>query len=59
MAGEVNLRATLARPFLAITGSPQVAYLLVGLGVSFHFLFLTLGLPFNPDHSLTALPRTG
>jgi len=29
MAGEVNLRATLARPFLAITGSPQVAYLLI------------------------------
>src|SRR6266498_3900625 len=29
MAGEVNLRATLARPFLPITGSPQVAYLLI------------------------------
>ena len=29
MAGEVNLRATLARPFLATTGTPQVAYLLV------------------------------
>ena len=29
MAGEVNLRATLARPFLATTGTPQVAYLLI------------------------------
>ncbi len=29
MAGEVNLRATLARPYLPVTGSPQVAYLLV------------------------------
>ncbi|MBK9944987.1 MAG: VWA domain-containing protein [Kouleothrix sp.] len=29
MAGEVNLRATLARPFLSVTGTPQVAYLLV------------------------------
>lgn len=29
MAGEVNLRATLARPFLPITGAPQVAYLLI------------------------------
>lgn len=29
MAGEVHLRATLARPFLPITGTPQVAYLLI------------------------------
>ena len=29
MAGEVNLRATLARPYLATTGTPQVAYLLI------------------------------
>ena len=29
MAGEVNLRATLARPFLMATGTPQVAYLLI------------------------------
>jgi Ca-activated chloride channel family protein len=29
MAGEVNLRATLARPFLTATGTPQVAYLLI------------------------------
>jgi Ca-activated chloride channel family protein len=29
MAGEVNLRATLARPFLAATSTPQVAYLLL------------------------------
>ncbi|HEX9371227.1 MAG TPA: VWA domain-containing protein [Roseiflexaceae bacterium] len=29
MAGEVNLRATLARPFLPTTGTPQVAYLLI------------------------------
>jgi Ca-activated chloride channel family protein len=29
MAGEVNLRATLARPFLAVTNTPQVAYLLL------------------------------
>lgn len=29
MAGEVNLRATLARPFLAVTNAPQVAYLLL------------------------------
>ncbi len=31
MAGEVNLRANLARPFLAATSTPQVAYLLVEL----------------------------
>lgn len=31
MAGEVNLRATLARPFLAATNTPQVAYALVEL----------------------------
>jgi Ca-activated chloride channel family protein len=31
MAGEVNLRATLARPFLAATSTPQVAYLLLEL----------------------------
>ncbi len=29
MAGEVNLRATLARPYLPVTGTPQVAYLLI------------------------------
>jgi Ca-activated chloride channel homolog len=29
MAGEVNLRATLARPYLAATSTPQVAYLLL------------------------------
>ena len=29
MAGEVNLRATLARPFLPVAGTPQVAYLLL------------------------------
>ncbi|MCG8352325.1 MAG: VWA domain-containing protein [Chloroflexales bacterium] len=29
MTGEVNLRATLARPFLAATNTPQVAYLLL------------------------------
>jgi Ca-activated chloride channel family protein len=29
MAGEVNLRATLARPFLATVDTPQVAYLLL------------------------------
>lgn len=29
MAGEVNLRATLARPFLAATATPQVAYALI------------------------------
>lgn len=29
MAGEVNLRATLARPFMPIAGTPQVAYLLL------------------------------
>ncbi|MCU0494447.1 MAG: VWA domain-containing protein [Chloroflexaceae bacterium] len=29
MAGEVNLRATLARPFLAASTTPQVAYLLL------------------------------
>jgi len=31
MAGEVTLRTTLARPFLAATSTPQVAYLLVEL----------------------------
>lgn len=31
MAGEVTLRATLARPFLAATNTPQVAYLLLEL----------------------------
>lgn len=31
MAGEVTLRTTLARPFLAATTTPQVAYLLVEL----------------------------
>jgi Ca-activated chloride channel homolog len=29
MAGEVNLRATLARPYLAATTTPQVAYVLL------------------------------
>src|SRR5918911_2623728 len=29
MAGEVNLRATLARPFMPTAGTPQVAYLLM------------------------------
>ena len=29
MAGEVSLRATLARPFLPTSGTPQVAYLLL------------------------------
>src|ERR671926_259618 len=29
MAGEVNLRATLGRPFLATVDTPQVAYLLL------------------------------
>jgi Ca-activated chloride channel family protein len=29
MAGEVNLRATLARPFLPTAGTPQVAYVLL------------------------------
>ncbi|NTU85626.1 MAG: VWA domain-containing protein, partial [Chloroflexales bacterium] len=29
MAGEVNLRATLARPYLAATTTPQVAYALI------------------------------
>jgi Ca-activated chloride channel family protein len=31
MAGEVTLRATLARPYLAATNTPQVAYLLLEL----------------------------
>jgi Ca-activated chloride channel family protein len=31
MAGEVTLRATLARPYLAATSTPQVAYLLLEL----------------------------
>lgn len=31
MAGEVNLRATLARPYLAVTSTPQVAYALIEL----------------------------
>lgn len=31
MAGEVNLKATLARPYLAATSTPQVAYLLLEL----------------------------
>jgi Ca-activated chloride channel homolog len=31
MAGEVTLRTTLARPFLAATNTPQIAYLLVEL----------------------------
>src|SRR5690349_24903249 len=29
MAGEVNLRATLARPYLPTAGTPQIAYLLL------------------------------
>lgn len=31
MTGEVNLRATLARPFVAATANPQVSYLLLEL----------------------------
>lgn len=31
MAGELNMRATLARPFLAVTPTPQVAYALIEL----------------------------
>jgi Ca-activated chloride channel homolog len=31
MAGEITLRTTLARPFLAATSTPQVAYLLLDL----------------------------
>lgn len=31
MTGEVNLRATLARPFVAVTANPQVSYLLLEL----------------------------
>jgi Ca-activated chloride channel homolog len=34
MAGEVNLRATLARPFLAALDTPQVAYLLLEVAPS-------------------------
>jgi len=34
MAGEVNLRATLARPFLPTAGTPQVAYVLLEIAPS-------------------------